>query len=206
MTAPKDHFAPVINSFQFNPNIESIGCPTWEEVSNTLCSNHYIQAKRVSLLQHRPDTIQWAQYLTDVCVTSSQAKKAASSLLRTQTSAGALIIWPTDLRGKDIDLELVILEKLGDHFQLFLVSVYVRQRSIGTGETMVMDDSGCIARVSGFEQGHMAVNTVSRLIEVIEGLRPLTRGRTGLPTVVLIETTNPAKVIDRDVEVSLVAG
>ena len=65
--------------------------------------------------------------------------------------------------------------------------------------------AGNVPHVVGALERHVAIGALLRLRRVVERARALSGDAAGLPVVVLVEAANPAVVIDRHVEVHLVA-
>src|SRR5260370_969386 len=97
------------------------------------------------------------------------------------------------------------LQELLDGRQLLLVVVDEGQRRVGGRETVRMHLTVLVPGVLRVDQRHVTAAAGLRLLRVVEGARPLARDAARLPGVVVVEAAEPAVVVDRHVEMHLVA-
>ena len=87
-----------------------------------------------------------------------------------------------------------------------MVLVYEGQRGVGTGEAMVVHFAVNVARIFRRDERHVTIGTFLGRFGVIEGQRPLMRNAARLPLVIIIKTAKPTEVVDRLIQMHLVAG
>jgi len=96
------------------------------------------------------------------------------------------------------------LEFLHHRIHLLRVIIYSWKRSVCSGKTMGVNLPIHVARVMRIQERHVTIHTSLRLWRVVEGPRAEPRDAAGLPIVVVVESANPAVIVDVRVEVYLV--
>ena len=71
---------------------------------------------------------------------------------------------------------------------------------------MGVDEPVDVAKVLRPDQLHVAIRAVLRLGRIVKRARPLAGDAAGLPVVIIVETPQPAVVVDGNVQMHLVAG
>ena len=88
---------------------------------------------------------------------------------------------------------------------MLLVVVHERQRGVRADEAMRPDLAVPGRRILGVDERHVTTAARLRFRRIIKGACPISRGRRRLPVVVLVESAEPAIVIDGAIEVHFVA-
>ena len=105
-----------------------------------------------------------------------------------------------------VDRHLVVLQELDGFLQLDLVLVGEGKSGVGRDEAVIVDPASDVAGIVAVHERHVAIGALHGLGRIVKRARPLSRHAAGLPRVVVIETSKPPVIVDRLVQVDLVAG
>ncbi len=84
-------------------------------------------------------------------------------------------------------------------------SLAIGSAVFAAGKAMRMDEAVDVALIARTSQRHVAIGALRGLGGIVERARALSGDAAGLPVVVIVEAANPAIVIDRHIEMDLVA-
>ncbi len=215
--APEQDLSLIIFSLEFNPDIKRVHRPTGEEVPDILGSDNHIDSNRLSPLDLWRHPVNRGDHGPRFRVAGSSAHcethliafgKATGDLQAFQAGrpVGFVDLLGRGLaQGKYVDRNLIVLKKLDNGPQLFLVLVGYGKCRVCPRKAMTMHLSVDVCLVLRGHQGHMAIDAFHRFWRIIETSRSLSRNATGLPGVILVKAPEPAIVVHRNIEVNLVA-
>src|SRR5206468_9020087 len=98
---------------------------------------------------------------------------------------------------QDVYGNLPVLQELNCLFQLGFISVRDGKRGVGCEESMVVNLAFDVARISAVNQRHVAIRAPSGFRRVVERPRSLTGNAACLPGVIVVESAEPAIVVNR---------
>ena len=206
----------VVHCLELHPDIEGIDSAAREEMTDLPGADHHLHPDRfVPSNHHRPDVERRGHFRNRHRDTHPGAE--AGRLLTHRERArqrrlggaprlrrrGGRSFDPRD--AEDVDRHLPIAEELLHRAQLLFVSVDERQRRVRAREAVRPDESVVRCRIVRRDERHVATVAGLRRRRIVERARSLSRDAGRLPVVVLVEATDPAVVVHRDVEVHLVA-
>ena len=106
---------------------------------------------------------------------------------------------------EDVHRDLPVAQEVLHQLELLRVAVHEGQRRVGAGEAVRANEAVPRRRVVGRNERHVAVAAGLGRRRVVERTRALPGDAGRLPVVVLVEAPDPAVLVDREVEVHLVA-
>ncbi len=214
--APVDQLAVGVFALELEPDVERVERPAREEVADFAGAHHDVHSGGGTGLNCRADTIDRRGELADFAdyhlsgllgfLAYRRARHQLRTLARAADHGGLLRLLVDRTDRENVDGNESGFEKLLHLAHLDVIAIGERDRHIGAREAVRVYLSVVVAGIVRSNQRHVAIETVGALWWVIKRARALPGNAAGLPIIVIIETPEPAVVIDRHVEVHLVAG
>ena len=216
--AVQQHAAPVVHGLELDPDVEGVDRPAGEEVTDVAGAHHHLDAHRFAAPHGRRRQVEGRNHLRRFRPAGqAPPRPELQRLFADRERARQRGLGPRRARrrrgrrfGRAGDAEHVYRHLPGPQevlhgLELLGVAVHERQGRVGAGEAVRPHEAVARGRVVGPHQGHVARAARLRRLGVVERPRTLSRHPRRLPVVVLVEPAHPAVVVDRHVEVHLVA-
>ncbi len=213
--APEEDLALIVGGFQFQPAVEGIDRSSGEEVPHADRAHHHVHASGLARHNGSLHTIERRGHGSHIRLASHAGDVLlrlfahGEGRLRLHRCGGCGLdhVIPARLgrNRENVHAHLMVLQEALRVVELLLVLVHERQRGIGCDEAMRADESVDFSGIVGAHRRHVAIHAILRMRRIVERTRAEAGNAAGLPVVVIVEAANPAVMVQRHVQVHLVA-